>query len=268
MVAQLIDLSKCVGCKACQAACLEWNGLSEAIGTCDGTLNNPTDLTSKSWTVMRLTEFEAQNGSLNWLIRKDSCLHCGDPACLRACPAPGAIVHYPNGIVDIDQSKCIGCGYCITACPFTVPRLDAADGKAYKCTLCADRVGAGLEPACVKACPTGALMFGTKDEMSNHARGRVEDLKRRGFSAASVYDPPGVGGTNVFYVLPQEASMYPGLPSAPSIDPLVHFWKGVTKPIMSGFFALAVLVAFFHYVTVGPNDVKDDSEPEESTDAR
>ena len=267
--AKLIDISKCIGCKACQAACMEWNDLRDEIGTCDGTLNNPTDLTSKSWTVMRFTETESQAGVLDWLIRKDGCLHCEDPGCLTACPAPGAIVQYRNGIVDIDQLLCIGCGYCITGCPFTIPRLDADDGKAYKCTLCVDRIGVGLEPACVKACPTGALVFGSKSEMQRHAEGRLADLKRRGFSDATLYDPPGVSGTHVMYVLPQKAEQYPGLPTSPSIDPIVHFWKGITKPLMSAVFGLAALTAFAHYVTIGPNDVKDvaDDENEEHKDA-
>ncbi|HVA37215.1 MAG TPA: formate dehydrogenase subunit beta [Candidatus Dormibacteraeota bacterium] len=265
-VAKLIDISKCIGCKACQAACMEWNDLRDAIGTCDGTLNNPTDLTSKSWTVMRFTEVESSTGMLDWLIRKDGCMHCEDPGCLKACPSPGAVLQYRNGIVDFDESKCIGCGYCITGCPFNVPRLDAVDGKAYKCTLCVDRVGVGLEPACVKACPTGALMFGTKTDMRHEAEGRLTDLKRRGFTDASLYDPPGVGGTHVMYVLPQKAEMYPGLPPNPSIDPLVNFWKGVTKPLMSAVLGLAALTAFFHYVTVGPNDVKNEDD-EEKRDA-
>jgi formate dehydrogenase iron-sulfur subunit len=87
-------------------------------------------------------------------------MHCEDPGCLKACPAPGAIVQYANGIVDFISDACIGCGYCVKGCPFDIPRISKADHKSYKCTLCSDRVGVGLEPACVKACPTGAIMFG------------------------------------------------------------------------------------------------------------
>ncbi len=110
-VAKLIDVSKCIGCKACQVACLEWNDRTERIGFNYGVYDNPVDLTPESFTVMRFTEWvnpESQN--LEWLIRKDGCMHCEDPGCLKACPAPGAIVQYSNGIVDFDHDKCIGCG--------------------------------------------------------------------------------------------------------------------------------------------------------------
>jgi len=133
-VAKLIDVSKCIGCKACQAACLEWNDLKQPIGYTDGTYNNPTDLTPTSWTVMRFTEYE-HGDDLEWLIRKDGCMHCDDPGCLKACPAPGAIVQYTNGIVDFVSENCIGCGYCVKGCPFNVPRISKVDRKAYKCTL-------------------------------------------------------------------------------------------------------------------------------------
>jgi formate dehydrogenase iron-sulfur subunit len=104
---------------------------------------------------MRFTEDEnPASGELEWLIRKDGCMHCEDPGCLKACPAPGEIVQYANGIVDVISENCIGCGYCIKGCPFKIPRISQVDHKAYKCTLCSDRVTVGLEPACVKACPT------------------------------------------------------------------------------------------------------------------
>src|SRR5205823_12072352 len=99
------------------------------------------------------------------------------------------------------EENCIGCGYCITGCPFNIPRISKRDHKAYKCTLCSDLVAVGLEPACIKACPTGALVFGTKEDMKLHAAERVADLKSRGFEQAGLYDPPGVGGTHVMYVL-------------------------------------------------------------------
>jgi formate dehydrogenase iron-sulfur subunit len=128
-------------------------------------------------------------------------MHCEDPGCLKACPAPGAIVQYTNGIVDFHQENCIGCGYCVTGCPFNVPRISKKDNRAYKCTLCSDRVAVGQEPACVKTCPTGAIVFGTKEDMKEHAAERIVDLKERGFENAGLYDPAGVGGTHVMYVL-------------------------------------------------------------------
>ena len=136
---------KCIGCKACQAACLEWNDLREEIGFNTGVYDNPHDLTENTWTVMRFTEWENPGtGDLEWLIRKDGCMHCDDPGCLKACPAPGAIVQYANGIVDFISENCIGCGYCIKGCPFNIPRISQVDHKAYKCTLCSDRVAVGL----------------------------------------------------------------------------------------------------------------------------
>jgi formate dehydrogenase iron-sulfur subunit len=255
-VAKLIDISKCIGCKACQTACMEWNDIRDEIGSNAGIYDNPRDLSDKSWTVMRFSEVEVQQGKLEWLIRKDGCMHCADPGCLKACPSPGAIVQYSNGIVDFHEEHCIGCGYCITGCPFNIPRLSKKDGKAYKCTLCSDRVAVGLEPACVKTCPTGAIVFGSKEDMIHHAEERIVDLKSRGFQNAGLYDPQGVGGTHVMYVLQHadQPQLYHGLPKDPSISPLVSLWKGPLKTLMTLGIGLAGLAAFLHYFTVGPNE--------------
>ena len=259
-VAKLIDVSKCIGCKACQVACMEWNDVRDEVGVNHGVYDNPLDLTDKSWTVMRFSEVEVEKDKLEWLIRKDGCMHCADPGCLKACPAPGAIVQYANGIVDFHEENCIGCGYCITGCPFNVPRISKKDSKAYKCTLCSDRVSVGVEPACVKTCPTGALVFGSKEDMIDHAEERIEDLKSRGYKNAGLYDPPGVGGTHVMYVLQHadQPEIYHGLPKDPQISLLVELWKGVLKPIMSLGLGLIALGGFLHYVTVGPKEVKED----------
>ena len=259
-VAKLIDVSKCIGCKACQVACMEWNDMRDEVGVNHGVYDNPLDLTDKSWTVMRFSEVEVEQGKLEWLIRKDGCMHCADPGCLKACPAPGAIVQYANGIVDFHEEHCIGCGYCITGCPFNVPRISKKDSKAYKCTLCSDRVSVGVEPACVKTCPTGALVFGSKEAMIDHAEGRIADLKSRGYKNAGLYDPPGVGGTHVMYVLQHadQPEIYHGLPKDPQISILVELWKGLLKPVMSLGLGLIALGGFLHYVTVGPKEVKED----------
>ncbi len=259
-VAKLIDISKCIGCKACQVACMEWNDLRDEIGTNHGVYDNPLDLTDKSWTVMRFSEVEVEQGKLEWLIRKDGCMHCADPGCLKACPAPGAIVQYSNGIVDFHEENCIGCGYCITGCPFNIPRISKKDSKAYKCTLCSDRVSVGMEPACVKTCPTGALVFGSKEDMIQHAEERIVDLKSRGYKNAGLYDPPGVGGTHVMYVLQHadQPQIYNGLSKDPQISLLVELWKGVLKPIMSLGLGLVALTGFLHYVTVGPKETDED----------
>src|SRR5215472_5727697 len=260
-VAKLIDVSRCIGCKACQAACLEWNDLREPVGSNHGSYQNPPDLTENSWTLMRFTEFE-EDGKVEWLIRKDGCMHCADPGCLEACPSPGAIVQYQNGIVDFISENCIGCGYCIKGCPFNIPRLSKADQKVYKCTLCSDRVAVGQEPACAKACPTGAIVFGTKSDMTEWAGERIEDLKSRGFENAGLYDPPGVGGTHVMYVL-QHAdtpSIYAGLPDDPHISRFVQAWKGVMKPIAMMGLAFTVVVGFVHWLATGPNEVQPEDE--------
>ena len=261
-VAKLIDVSKCIGCKACQVACMEWNDLRDEIGSCVGTYTNPADLSDQSWTLMRFTEYENPKGDLEWLIRKDGCMHCADPGCLKACPSPGAIVQYANGIVDFHEENCIGCGYCITGCPFNVPRISKKDHKAYKCTLCSDRVAVGLEPACVKACPTGAIVFGSKTDMQRHAADRVEDLKSRGFDQAGLYDPSGVGGTHVMYVLhhADQPQLYADLPKDPQISAFVKVWKGISKPLALLGIAAAALTGFLHYVGIGPNETTREDE--------
>lgn len=265
-VAKLIDVSKCIGCKACQAACMEWNDVRDEIGVNVGVYDNPPDLTADSWTVMRFSEVEVEKDKLEWLIRKDGCMHCADPGCLKACPSPGAIIQYSNGIVDFQEEHCIGCGYCIAGCPFNVPRISKKDNKAYKCTLCSDRVGVGMEPACVKSCPTGALVFGSKEDMIGHATERIVDLKERGYGNAGLYDPQGVGGTHVMYVLQHadQPDLYHGLPKNPSISPMVSLWKGVTKPLMSLGLGLVALAGFFHFIKVGPSEVEEDENEHES----
>jgi len=207
---------------------------------------------------MRFSEWEDEKGKLEWLIRKDGCMHCEDPGCLKACPAPGAIVQYANGIVDFISENCIGCGYCVKGCPFDIPRVSPVDHKSYKCTLCSDRVAVGLEPACVKACPTGAIMFGSKTDMQDWAGERVVDLKSRGFENAGLYDPPGVSGTHVMYVLhhADKPSIYAGLPDKPHISSLVGLWKGIVKPLSLMGIAFAALAGFLHWIVEGPNEVE------------
>jgi formate dehydrogenase iron-sulfur subunit len=262
-VAKLIDTSKCIGCKACEAACLEWNNLREEVGFNHGVYDNPLDLTPASLTVMRFSEWiNPQTQNLEWLIRKDGCMHCADPGCLKACPAPGAIVQYSNGIVDFDHDKCIGCGYCIKGCPFNIPRISKVDHKAYKCTLCSDRVAVGQGPACAKACPTHAIVFGTKDEMKAHAEARIKDLRSRGFENAGLYDPPGVGGTHVMYVLhhADKPEIYANLPKDPTISPIVELWKGVTKYAGMAAIGAFAAIGFLHHMVSGANRVSREDE--------
>jgi formate dehydrogenase iron-sulfur subunit len=263
-VAKLIDVSSCIGCKACQVACMQWNDLRDEVGHNVGVYDNPADLSAESWTVMRFSEVQTSKANeetrLEWLIRKDGCMHCADPGCLKACPSPGAIVKYTNGIVDFIEENCIGCGNCVIGCPFDIPRISKKDNKAYKCTLCSDRVTVGLEPACVKACPTGAIQFGTKTDMLEYAGERIVDLKERGYAQAGIYDPPGVGGTHVVYVLQHadKPELYHGLAADPKISPWVSLWKGVAKPLAVAAMIGAVLVSGFHYLKVGPSEGEED----------
>ncbi len=264
-VAKLIDVSRCIGCKACQAACLEWNDVRDDVGGLGTSYNNPIDLTDRSWTVMRFYEEVVPNHGFQWLIVKDGCLHCSDPGCLRACPAPGAIIKYANGIVDFQEEYCIGCGYCQTGCPFNIPRYGVKDSKAYKCTLCSDRVAVGLEPACIKTCPTQALSFGSKQSMLELAAERVHELGERGLDKAAVYDPKGVGGTHVVYVLPHGDPELYGLPRDPKVSPLVALWRsGVAKTLGVVTMVAVVVAGIFHYMKVGPLEVPGDHQKEDA----
>ncbi len=262
-VAKLIDVSKCIGCKACQSACIEWNDLKPAVGENSGSYQNPPDLSPDTWTLMKFTEWDnPATGNLEWLIRKDGCMHCSDPGCLKACPAPGAIVQYSNGIVDFVHENCIGCGYCVKGCPFNIPRISKVDEKAYKCTLCSDRVSNGQGPACAKSCPTQAIVFGTKEDMKKHADKRIADLKSRGFAQAGLYDPAGVGGTHVMYVLhhADQPEIYAGLPKNPAISAVVEVWKGATKYAGLAVVGLAAAAGFVHHLVAGANRVTREDE--------
>jgi formate dehydrogenase beta subunit len=251
-VSKYIDTSTCIGCKACEVACQEWNDLPPIETHQFGSYQTAPTLEPDFWNLIRFFEREI-DGSTAWLMRKDNCLHCEDPGCLAACPAPGAIVQYENGIVDVNPSACIGCGYCETGCPFDVPRIHEKTAKMSKCTLCSDRVTVGLEPACVKACPTGCLHFGTKDDMLELGAQRLDQLKRAGFKEAAIYDPPGVGGTGVVTVLAHgEHPEWYGLPRDPRVPRTIRLKNQLLRPLGMLAIAFAVVGAFAHYVRFGP----------------
>src|ERR1700674_4513702 len=233
-VCKLIDVTTCIGCKACEVACLEWNGYPFRETVFDNTYQTMPDLEWNYYNLIRFDEHVGEDGAFSWLMRKDQCMHCEDPGCMRACPADGAIVQYANGIVDFQQENCIGCQYCVSGGPFTIPKFNSSTKKVYKCTLCSDRVGQGLEPACIKSCPTGCLKFGTKTDMRRLAEARARQLREHsGFPSAGVYDPPSVGGTHVIYVLHDitKPELYGGLPSNPQIPVTYTAWKRFAKPI-------------------------------------
>ncbi|HSY49221.1 MAG TPA: formate dehydrogenase subunit beta [Thermoanaerobaculia bacterium] len=256
-VAKYVDTSTCIGCKACEAACQEWNDLKRVPTSQDGSYQTMPELQADFWNLIKFNETEV-DGELNWLMRKDQCMHCAEPGCLAACPAPGAIVQYANGIVDVNPDSCIGCGYCATGCPFDVPKFHAKTGKMAKCTLCVDRAEVGLEPACVKACPTGCLSYGSKDDMVALGILRVKQLKDAGFKDAMLYDPQGVGGTSVVTVLKYNRPELYSLPADPHVPWGVKVWKQVVRPlgVIAGF--LTIFAAFGHYTKYGPKEPPSD----------
>ncbi|MFH1609296.1 MAG: 4Fe-4S dicluster domain-containing protein [Candidatus Bipolaricaulota bacterium] len=216
-VAKLVDLSRCTGCKGCEVACKVWNELSVEPTTNFGSYQSHKDLSPTTWLLLRFAEIDVE-GQVRWLIRGDACHHCQEPACLLNCPAPGAIIQYENGAVVYREESCIGCGTCVAVCPFRIPRLDPEAAKARKCSFCIDRIEGGLEPACAKTCPSGAISFGTRDDMLSLGRERVSGLEGRGLASAVLYDPPGVGGSHMIFLVPfgEHLADY-GLPADPQV---------------------------------------------------
>jgi formate dehydrogenase iron-sulfur subunit len=264
--AKLVDISRCIGCKGCEVACKEWNELGIEPTENFGSFQSHRDLTPDTWLLMRFNEVDV-NGEPEWLIKKDACLHCEEPGCLYACPAPGAIVQYENGIVDFKQDNCIGCQLCVSGCPFDIPRFNVETRRVYKCNMCVDRVEAGLEPACVKTCPTNAIAWGTKEDMVALGERKVEGLRRRGFADAQLYDPAGVGGTHMMYVVPRGDRLDDyALPADPTASPGALSALMGLKKLGAGALVLGVLAAGLHYLGFGPQEPGEDdgsAEPDE-----
>jgi len=260
---KLIDISRCIGCKGCEVACKEWNELASVETSNFGSYQSHRDLGPDTWLLMRFNEDEV-DGDLRWYITKSACLHCAEPACLFACPAPGAIVQYTNGIVDFNQDQCIGCQACVTACPFDIPRFESATRKVYKCNLCIDRVESGLEPACVKTCPTQAITWGPIAELRALAEDKVGQLQGRGFQNAALYDPAGVGGTHMMYVLPHgDVPEAYGLPAEPSARPGALAAMPMARKAGAALLGLGVVGIVLHYLKMGPEVPADQGYPPE-----
>ncbi|MGE5286890.1 MAG: 4Fe-4S dicluster domain-containing protein [Micromonosporaceae bacterium] len=221
------DTSICIGCKACEVACKEWNAVPE-----DGLLltgmsyDNTGGLGASTWRHVAFIEQPAPHADthgghapqadVRWLMSSDVCKHCTEAACLDVCPT-GALMRTEFGTVVVQEDVCNGCGYCIPACPFGVIDQRRDDGRAWKCTLCYDRLGVGLEPACAKACPTKSIQFGPLDELRERAQLRVAELREAGTPGARLYgeDPAdGIGGAGAFFLLLDEPEVY-GLPPDP-----------------------------------------------------
>ena len=240
------DTSVCIGCKACEVACKEWNGVPDnPVDFSGNSYDNTLDLGANAWRHVAFIEQPAPAGSgqdLQWLMASDVCKHCTSAACLEVCPT-GAIFSTEFATVVIQDDICNGCGYCVTACPYGVIERREADGGAWKCTLCYDRLKGGKQPACAQACPTDSIQFGPLDELRARAADRVDQVVAAGHAGAQLYgDDPndGVGGNGAFFLLLDDPEVY-GLPPAP-VTPtrnLAATWRSAGMAAL----ALAVGVA-------------------------
>jgi formate dehydrogenase iron-sulfur subunit len=218
------DTTLCIGCKACEVACKDWNNLpAEADGFTGMSYDNTGDLGATTWRHVAFVEQVGRGDGApdRWLMMSDVCKHCDPAPCLEACPT-GAIFRTEFGTVVVQQDICNGCGYCVPACPFGVVAINEASGTAQKCTLCYDRLKGGLEPACAKACPTDSIQFGEVGELERRARARVAELHARGETDAYLYGTPGDPGAtnridrlNASFLLLDRPEVY-NLPPAPS----------------------------------------------------
>lgn len=238
----LVTPEVCIGCRACQVACKSWNQLPGIKTKNNGTYQNPPDLASAAFNIIRYSEVPSDKNPVRWLFVSRRCMHCDDAGCMKICPAPGALYRTKEGAVAFDRDKCIGCKLCVNACPFDVPRYDA-DGKVTKCHLCFDRIGAGMQPACVKTCPTGALRFGDRAEL-------ISTAKKDGFG--TIYGEEDLGGLGSIYAFKEEPKLY-GMTDDPAIPSSVVFWHTVLKPFAVAGLGGVVAAAAIHYLAVGPH---------------
>ena len=222
------DTTVCIGCKACEVACKEWNQLpDDGLFFTGMSYDNTVDLGASTWRhvsfierPMALGGQDSGLGDFSWLLMSDVCKHCQRAGCLEACPT-GAIVRTEFDSVYVQPDICNGCGYCISACPFGVIDRRDDDGRAWKCTLCYDRLSDGTAPACAKACPTESIVFGDLDELKGRAQQRVEELHARGLEEAYLYgvdeaNQPGTQGLNAFFLLVDQPEVY-NLPPDPVV---------------------------------------------------
>jgi formate dehydrogenase iron-sulfur subunit len=245
------DTSVCIGCKACEVACKEWNAIPEdGLKLTGMSYDNTESLSASTWRHVAFIEQRKEvadgEGDLRWLMSSDVCKHCTHAACLDVCPT-GALFRTEFDTVVVQQDICNGCGYCVPACPYGVIEKRESDGRAFKCTLCYDRLGEGLEPACAKACPTDSIQFGELDVLRERADERLATLHENGVGEARLYgrDPEdGVGGDGAFFLLLDEPEVY-GLPPDPVVTTrdLPDMWKraALTALGVAGTVALSFL---------------------------
>jgi formate dehydrogenase iron-sulfur subunit len=244
------DTSVCIGCKACEVACKEWNAIPEdGLKLTGMSYDNTEGLGADTWRHVAFIEQNkpmgrqepgnelvreqvgdgtAEPADFRWLMASDVCKHCTHAACLDVCPT-GALVRTEFGTVVVQEDICNGCGYCVPACPYGVIDKRESDGRMWKCTLCYDRISVGQEPACAKACPTDSIQFGELDELRARAQNRLESLHEAGVADAQLYgeDPEdGVGGAGAFFLLLDRPEVY-GLPPDPVVTTrdLPSIWR-------------------------------------------
>lgn len=248
----LTDSTLCIGCKACEVACKEWNNVADdGLNFTGFSYDNTGAVGHSTWRHVKFVETEAIVGlganspeAPAWSFSSDVCKHCENAGCLEACPT-GAIVRTEFGGVFVQPDICNGCSYCVVACPFGVVQRNEADGRAFKCTFCYDRQKVGLKPACAQACPTESIKFGEIDELRETAELRLKELEKRGITDAVVYDPQetSVGGIHAMFLLRGDPRTF-NLPPQPEV-PTIYLKKGWTSAaIAAGLMLAGTMLAF------------------------
>ncbi|HEU5451859.1 MAG TPA: 4Fe-4S dicluster domain-containing protein [Terriglobales bacterium] len=227
------DSTLCIGCKACEVACKEWNGVDpDGLDWTGFSYDNTGAVGHSTWRHVKFVENMPTAGvggnspeQVTWEFSSDVCKHCEEAGCLEACPT-GSIIRTEYGGVYVQPDVCNGCAYCVVACPFGVVQKNKEDGRAFKCTFCYDRQRVGLQPACAKACPTESIMFGELDSLRLRAQERLQELQGRGMNDANIYDPTetSVKGTHAFFLLRGDPRAY-NLPPKPEV-PTIYLEKG------------------------------------------